>query len=82
MNITQVVRGTQANFKEYRDGNLWYTIEYKTSSLGVDTKKLAFPVPIEDTKGAVFPANIKSITLMRWIRKHITLINSGEAIET
>lgn len=66
--IKDLVRDKEAVFVEYHDGNLWYRIE------GNDFN---FPIPIEDTKGAVFHARVKAIRLMRWVRKHVDLINEG-----
>lgn len=49
----------QAEFEFYRDRNLYY----RTAN-GV-----LFPVPVEDTGTATFPARAKGIVFMRWIRK-------------
>jgi hypothetical protein len=62
----------RAHFSYYVDGNLWYVIK----QFGYQDFK--FPVPIEDTKGAVFLDEHKAITLMRWIRKHLELQESGK----
>lgn len=48
-------------FEGYRSGVLWYK-----ASTG-----LQFPVPIEDTQTAFFPAREKGIFFMRWIRKFL-----------
>jgi hypothetical protein len=61
--ITDHVRGT-SRFLYFRAGNLWYQTD-----TGIE-----FPVPVEDTDGATFEAEHKSLTLMRWIRKHMALI--------
>ncbi len=61
--ITDHVRGT-SRFQYYRAGNLWYQTD-----TGIE-----FPVPVEDTDGATFEAEHKSLTLMRWIRKHLSMI--------
>ena len=87
MNIKEIVKGTEAEFVEYRDGNLHYLVKYdhgtdiSDGTISADWKEFSFPIPIEDTKGAVFPAKIKAITLMRWIRKHVSLIQSGAEVE-
>jgi len=74
MSIKAIVGGgNMAYFKEYRDGNLWYRVVFDFKRTG-DFTTFDFPVPIEDAKGAVFPSDIKAITLMRWIRKHLQLI--------
>jgi hypothetical protein len=61
--ITDHVRGT-SRFLYFRAGNLWYQTD-----TGIE-----FPVPVNDTDGATFEAEHKSLTLMRWIRKHMALI--------
>ena len=68
MDVKNLVKGTTSTLTHYSDGNLWYKIE------GIEFN---FPVPIEDTKGAVFNSQHKTITLMRWVRKHLDLKNSG-----
>lgn len=57
------VRGW-ANLVSYRAGNLWYQTE--------DTR-LMFTVPVDDCGSALFPARMKSMELMRWIRKYLEL---------
>ena len=52
-------------FSHYFDGNLWYETETKFS----------FPVPISDAGTATFLAKDKGILFMRYIRKHLELIN-------
>lgn len=71
MNITlkTLVKGTMAEFRCYRDGDLWYRIK----EFDFD-----FPVPVEETGTGVFPSEIKAITLMRWIRKHRDRIQNGK----
>jgi len=65
MKILDLVKGTTAKFVCYRDGDLWYRI------CVTDTVEFEFPVPISDTGTGIFPAEIKAITLMRWVRKHL-----------
>ncbi|MBF84837.1 MAG: hypothetical protein CL489_10290 [Acidobacteria bacterium] len=65
VNIKELVKGTTATFQRYTDGKLWYKVN-----------DFEFPIPIEDTKGAVFNAEEKGMTLMRWMRKHIELMKS------
>lgn len=57
------------SFQRYHDQNLWY----KT-----DDTNFEFPVPIEDIGNATFLATDKSILFMRYIRKHIDLLQSNE----
>lgn len=88
MNIKDIVKGTNAEYIEYRKGNLWYEVLYGEESTGsgncikgdcvetVTHKSFSFPVPIEDTGDRVFPAKVKAITLMRYIRKHLNVVKT------
>jgi hypothetical protein len=58
------IRGV-VNFSHYFDGNLWYT-----TNTG-----FAFPVPISDIGTATFKATDKAMLFMRYIRKHMELID-------
>ena len=84
MSIKDIVKNTIAEFEYYADGSLWYIVKYdfKTNNTdGViceDWKEFKFPIPIEDTKGAFFNRTHKAITLMRWIRKHLDVIESAK----
>jgi hypothetical protein len=81
MNATlkNLVKNTTAEFVCYRDGDLWYRI-ICTDQAAKDEEATAFefPVPISDTGTGIFPAQIKAITLMRWIRKQLEKIQKGE----
>jgi hypothetical protein len=58
-------------FDFYRQGELWYKTECGFS----------FPVPISDTGTGTFLREDKALLFMRYIRKHIEMINqSKEAI--
>ena len=58
------IRGV-VNFSHYFDGNLWYT-----TNTG-----FAFPVPISDIGTATFKATDRAMLFMRYIRKHMELID-------
>lgn len=58
------VRGT-VNFSHYFDGSLWYKTE----------DDFSFPVPVSDIGNATFLSTDKAILFMRYIRKHMELIN-------
>ena len=58
------VRGT-VTFSHYFDGNLWY--ETETNFL--------FPVPVSDIGNAKFLAQDKAMLFMRYIRKHLEVLN-------
>lgn len=59
------VRG-EVHFTHYFDGDLWY----RTDS------GFSFPVPVSDAGTATFLSKDKSILFMRYIRKHMELINA------
>lgn len=60
--------GMRVQFSFYRDGNLWY----KTHN------DFLFPVPIDDIGNATFNAEEKAVLLMRYIRKHINMVEAKE----
>lgn len=37
-----------------------------------------FPIPLADTEGAEFKATDKALYFMRWIRKHVDLIEKAK----
>ena len=55
-------------FVRYFDGNLWYRTE----------DGFEFPVPISDVGNATFLATDKAMLFMRYIRKHMELLNDKE----
>ena len=67
--ILELVKGNLAVFEFYRDGTLWYRIGDKPGFM--------FPIPVDDAKSATFNREIKAITLMRWIRKHLKNIETN-----
>ncbi|MBX3150732.1 hypothetical protein KF728_11345 [Candidatus Obscuribacterales bacterium] len=69
--LKTLVKGTNAEFVCYRDGDLWYRVT--GTSINFE-----FPIPISDTGTGIFPASLKAITLMRWIRKHLDRIENYE----
>ena len=59
INIKECVSGgARVIFSYYREGELWYTT--KNGDL--------FPVPIDDTEGAVFLNEDKALLFMRYMR--------------
>lgn len=52
-----------AEFQYYRAGNLFY----RTST------GLGFTIPVDETDGASFGATVKGLTLMKWIRRQLSL---------
>jgi hypothetical protein len=68
MNIKEMVKDKKVKFLFYKENELWYTTE-----CGFE-----FPVPISDVGTASMNAEDKAIMFMRWIRKHIELINDSK----
>lgn len=65
--ITKIVKTMQiASFERYTDGRLIYSVFNPE-----DQEIYEFDVPVEETKGGTFLGEMKSIHLMRWIRKAI-----------
>ena len=59
----------KVRFKFYRDGQLWYATE-----CGFE-----FPVPINDIGNATFLCEDRAMLFMRYIRKHLALIDEAKA---
>jgi hypothetical protein len=66
--IKECVSG-KVRFQYYRDNELWYECD----------NGFRFPVPINDTAGAVFLNEDKGILFMRWIRKWAEELNYDQA---
>lgn len=67
MKIMELVKNRTAYFVRYQDGALWYRTD----------DGFEFPISNEEAKGAVFLPEHKAIHLMRWIRKHLELMENG-----
>lgn len=66
--LKEMVRnGQKVRFRYYRDNELWYATE-----CGFE-----FPVPIDDTGTGIFMSEDRAILFMRWIRRHMSLIEAG-----
>jgi hypothetical protein len=66
LNLKDLVKDNNATFLHYQNGELWYEVN-----------GFHFPVPIQDTGTGHFPSSIKAITLMRWIRKHLIMLDQA-----
>lgn len=64
-----VGKGKMVRFLHYQDGVLWYRC--------VDSG-FEFPVPCEDFGNGIALPEDKSISYMRWIRKHLELIQKAK----
>ena len=72
MRILDLVKDKKVKFEFYREGNFFYKCE----------NGLIFPVPADDIGTATMLAEDKAIFFMRWIRKHLelleTMVDKGE----
>lgn len=66
MNIKEMVSsGKKVKFLFYKQKELWYETECG----------FQFPVPIDDTGDGIFLVKDKAMLFMRYIRKHIQLLD-------
>ncbi len=69
MNLKDMVSNNKkVFFTRYQQQELWYKTE-----CGFE-----FPVPLSDTGDAAFIQEDKALLFMRWIKKHIDLINQAK----
>ena len=66
----------EAQFTRYFDGNLWYAVRYVKDEY---TDIFEFPVPVSDVGTATFLAKDRSILFMRYIRKHMEMLEKAKA---
>lgn len=72
MQITDFVKNNQtATFSHFRADYLYYFVEKQNGTFRSEPDLYIFPVPIQDLDGATVYAEMKAITLMRYIRKAI-----------
>jgi hypothetical protein len=57
----------QVSFVRYRDGELWYATD----------DGFEFPVPVADIGNATFLARDKALLFMRYMRKHLQMIEQA-----
>jgi hypothetical protein len=62
-----IVNNQKVRFSFYRDGRLWYETECG----------FRFPVPITDAGTATFLAEDRAILFMRYIRKHMAVLDEA-----
>lgn len=68
MSIKDMVKdGKQVTFVRYKEKELWYVTE-----CGFE-----FPVPIDDAGEATFLARDKAMLFMRYIRKHLAMLDEA-----
>lgn len=69
LNIKDMVKGNKkVTFLYYVSGDCWYTTECG----------FKFPVPISDVGNATLLSEDKAMLFMRYMRKHIDIINSAK----
>lgn len=72
-NIKDMVSGgKKVHFMFYRQKELWYVTE-----CGFE-----FPVPIEDTGDGIFLNEDRAMLFMRYIRRHINIIEQSLSLQT
>lgn len=63
----RVGKDKRVKFKHYSQGDLWYVCD----------DGFEFPVPITDTGTGVFQAEDKAILFMRYVRKHMEMLEEA-----
>ena len=72
--LLQLVKNKTVSFVYYSDGALWYETDCG----------FQFPVPVSDRKEvgtATFMATDKAILFMRYMRKHLMMIDSEKKLQ-
>lgn len=72
MSIKEMVVNKTVSFVRFQNNELWYTTE-----CGFE-----FPVPLVDTKEAIFLNQDKASYFMRWLRKHLETIEAAKKEHT
>lgn len=65
---SMVDRGKKVHFSWYREGELWYVTD-----CGFE-----FPVPVSDIGNALLLKEDKAIFFMRYIRKHVEMLETAK----
>lgn len=68
---SMVAGNRRVRFTKYFDGNLYYTTD----------SGFEFPVPISDIGTATFLVEDRAILFMRYIRKHLELVESTKEVQ-
>jgi len=71
MSIKEMVKDKRVYFLFYKEKELWYETE----------NGFKFPVPIDDVGTASMNRTDKAILFMRWIRKHLALVETWEKLK-
>ncbi len=78
-----VVGENSAYFTRYFDGNLWYQVDYVVPDMSgspedANYEQFEFPVPITDIGTTTFLSQDKAILFMRYIRKHLEMLEKAK----
>jgi hypothetical protein len=77
MTIKDIVKNDNvAEFAYYRDGSLWYKVNWVTIAEG--PQEFIFPVPIDDIGNATFSRVERAMLMMRYIRKHLKVLDEAK----
>ena len=68
MTLLEMIKDKKVHFSFYREEELWYRTE----------DGFEFPVPISDVGNATFLAEDKAPLFMRYIRKHLKVIEEAK----
>jgi hypothetical protein len=71
ISLAKMVKGNTVTFGFYRKGELWYNISV---NVGTAYDNFQFPVPISEAGDGIFAAEDKATMFLRYIRKHLELI--------
>ena len=74
-----VRKGNWARFLFYRDGELWYEVNVAGDNRAIVPAVFQFPVPLEDIGNATFNCVEKAILMMRYIRKHMVMLEKARS---
>ena len=69
MSVLKERVGNPVKFVRLADSELWY----------VCGDGFEFPIPLADTAGATFQAEDKGLYFMRWIKKHMTMLETAKS---
>ena len=70
LNIKDMVKDNkQVTFVHFKEGELWYRTE----------DGFEFPVPVADVGNATMLARDKALLFMRYIRKHLDMLNEARS---
>ncbi len=78
-NMKQLVHNNFVQFQRYFDAQLWYSLHMSQDDYhNGGAQLMEFPVPIEEIGDATFYAHDKAILFMRYIRKHLEMIEKAK----